>query len=68
MSGETCESCRYWLVSADADPAFRVRYRQCRRYPPVIRPSQKRGEWALSEFPLTASGVFCGEWKKGPPQ
>lgn len=66
MTGPTCATCRYFLLSGDDA--------MCRRYPPtaVLQPATDGNaagvfivQRALTVWPGVEPGDWCGEWQEG---
>lgn len=59
--GESCENCRYFLITEPDKELNRERI--CRRYPPTVFIMQQNGQVvSRSFFPAAVERMWCGEW------
>lgn len=62
MSDQTCETCKYFFVSATNKDLSKSTV--CRRYPPVgqLVPDRSGNVGQIGFFPPTQETFTCGEW------
>jgi hypothetical protein len=72
---EKCGTCRFWQEGTDATwPNNRGESDttgHCRRLPPVmvgkaVDPACDQSRYLATQFPVTDSGDWCGEWRSKP--
>ncbi len=58
---ESCVDCRFWEHNLPGSGGV-AGHGRCHRYPPV-RIDPVGGDDPFTQFPLTRSGIWCGEWE-----